>query len=161
MGNLKGLLCASEIWKLRHSDDKPQAALPNGNGITNAATAADRAAGGGRSPLQYAASPSSLAVSSILSPSPSKAPNFAEAAVDALAAAKRAEASRLVVERLAEQRLAAERMLSERGQTEDVAAERMTRECYEGERLSAARLAAVAENESMMADRLMRCEQRE
>jgi len=170
--NLKNLLSNDTFWQLRHSGDKQvkvASAQPNqNNNLANAATAADRAAGGGGSPCRpmhevtplAAASPNSLAVSS-LSSSPSKAPNFAEAAVEALAAAKRAEASRLVVERLAEERLAAERILAERLQMEDVAAERLSTERLEGERLSVERMAVAAENERVLNERLQRCEARE
>lgn len=170
--NLKSLLSSSELWQLRHGcDGSPTKQQANSTSSMSrnadlAATAADRAAGGGSPPRLLeasgiaTASPNSLAVSS-LSNSPSKAPNFAEAAVEALAAAKRAEASRLVVERLAEERLAAERILAERLQMEDQVAERLAAERVEGERFSAERVAAVTENERILNDRLQRCEARE
>jgi hypothetical protein len=74
--------------------------------------------------------------------------------VEALATAKRAEASRLVVERMAEERSTAERIFNDRQGEEDDAA---------NDRLSAAakRLAAAEENERTMVDRLRLSQERE
>lgn len=161
LGNLKSLLLSNEIWQIRHSDDK-QVQAATASRWPSAATAADRAAGGGGSPLRpQAMGASAASPSSILSSSPSKAPNFAEAAVEALAAAKRAEASRVVVERLAEERLIAERILVERLQTEGICADRLNSEQLEGTRLSAERMVAAVENERVLNERLQRCEARE
>jgi|Transcript_78033 hypothetical protein len=84
-----------------------------------------------------------------------------QAALETVAAAKRAEASRLAAERIGEERSAAERILVERLQREEVCAERLTTERLEAERLSMERVAAAAENERMMAERLQRVEARE
>jgi hypothetical protein len=160
--NLKGLLWSSEIWQIRHSCDKDATdmASPIKSTASTAATAKGGSPARTKPDATTSASPNSLNTYS-MSNSPSKAPNFAEAAVEALAAAKRAEASRLVVERLAGERLAAEQLLAKRLQLEDFAADRLTSECAEGERLSAERMAAMAENERVMADRVARCEARE
>lgn len=148
--NLRGMLATREVWNSPDIGDKQVQKRSPSNRINRAGGSPDRP-----EPATGWASPDSLTVSSF-SNSPARTQNSAEAAVEALAAAKRAEASRLVVERLAEERILAGRL-----QIEDFAAERLATERLEGERLAAERIAAATEKERLMADRLQRCEARE
>lgn len=146
------MLATRDVWNSPDNGDKQEEKRKR-----SPSKETGRAGGSPERPEAAAASasPDSLILSSF-SNSPARMQNSAEAAVEALAAAKRAEASRLVVERMAEERILAGRL-----QIEDVAAERLATERLEDERIAAERIAAAAENERMMADRLQRCEARE